>query len=82
MEHLSISDELSIEDCTSTSYLTAKVGRVGFCREEKIWSPAKGQLEDPSPAIIGQPIGTRSWTTDGGGKIAKHPWDEKEALHF
>jgi len=50
--------------------------------EEKIRSPAKGHLEEPSPAIIGQPIGTRSWTTDGAGKMAKHPWDEKEALNF
>jgi len=41
---------------------------------------AKGQLEEPSPAIIGQPIGTRSWAADGTGKIERHPWDEKEAL--
>jgi len=44
--------------------------------------PAKGQLEEPLPAIIGQPIGTRSWTTDGAGKIAKHPRNEKEALNL
>jgi len=39
-------------------------------------------MEEPSPAIIGQPIGTWSWTTDGAGKMAKHPWNEKEALNF
>jgi len=54
----------------------------GFYREEKTRSPAKGQLEEPSPAIIGQPIGTWSWTTDGAGKMSKHPWDEKKALNL
>jgi len=69
-------------------------------------SPAKGHLEEPSPAItrmLGDflqyqrinPVpnpdptssrskmstGTRSWSTDGAGKMSKHPWDEKEALN-
>jgi len=48
-------------------------GRASLYREEKRRSPAKGQLEEPLPAIIGQPIGTRSWTTEGAGKMAKHP---------
>jgi len=43
-------------------------------------SPAKGQLKEPSPASIDQPIGTRSWTIDGAGKMEKHPWDEKEPI--
>jgi len=47
---------------------------------EKIRSPAKGQLKEPSPASIDQPIGTRSWTIDGAGKMEKHPWDEKEPI--
>jgi len=85
MGHRSISDDLSIEDSTSTSYLTAKAeygGRASFYGEEKIRSPAKGQLEEPLKAIIGQPIGARSWTTEGAGKMAKHPWGEKEAFNF
>jgi len=40
----SISDELSIEDSTSTSYLAAKA--------EMGDAPAKGQLEEPLPAVM------------------------------
>jgi len=81
MGHRSISDELSIGDATSTSYLTAKaemedapasISRRNYSRP----------LRESSLAIFGQPIGTRSWTRDGAGKIPKHPWDEKEALNF
>jgi len=66
-------------------------------------TPAKGQLEEPLPAIArmlgdflqhqrnsqsptssrsNMPIGIRSWSPDGAGKMAKHPWDEKEALYY
>jgi len=57
-------------------------GRADFYKRKKIRSPTKGQLGEPLPAITGQPIGTRSSTTDGSGKMAKHPRGEKEALNF